>query len=313
MAAKVVVPLSAFRMKMRINRFRLKNAIGIALFILPATLLVLIFIYIFVGWDAWASLTDWRGLGVEIKFMGFMNYRDLFTLDITFHRSLLNTVVLTVVFVSITIPLGLIVSILLDLEVKGRNIYRAIFLLPLSFSFVVSATIWTWMFAPNQGTINTVFRMLGLGFLTQPWITSTSQSLMCVAVVYIWQFSGFATLVYYAGISGVSPDLREAAEIDGATTIQKYRLVIVPLQWPATLTVLTILCVYAWRVFDLVYLMTGGGPGISSEVMATYLYRVSFNANRFAYGSSIGFFMFVISILIIVPFFSLILRRQNEI
>jgi ABC-type sugar transport system permease subunit len=170
-----------------------------------------------------------------------------------------------------------------------------------------------WMFAPNNGTINTVLRMLGLGFLAQPWITSTSQSLVSVAIVYIWQFSGFATLVYYAGISSVSPELIEAAAIDGATTVQKYRLVVIPLQRPATLTVFTILCVYAWRVFDLVYLMTGGGPGISSEVMATYLYRTTFNANRFAYGSAIGFFMFVISILIIVPMFILILRRQSEI
>lgn len=298
---------------MGINRYTLRNALGTMLFILPAALLVLIFIYIFVGWDAWASLTDWKGLGVTIKFMGFANYRDLFTLDATFRQSLVNTIVLAAIFLGVTIPLGLLVAIMLDLGVRGSHVFRAIYLLPLSFSFVVSATIWTWMFAPKSGTINSVLRLLGVGFLAQPWITSTSQSLVCVAIVYIWQFSGFATLVYYAGISAVSPELSEAAAIDGATTVQKYRLVIVPLQRPATLTVLTILCVYAWRVFDLVYLMTGGGPGISSEVMATYLYRITFNANQFAYGSSIGFFMFVISILIIVPFFFLITRRQNEI
>jgi len=298
---------------MRLGIYKLKNALGIALFLLPAVVLVMVFIYVFLGWDAWASLTDWKGMGEKIRFMGFMNYRELFTVDATFRQSLINTLVLAVVFLSITIPLGLFIAILLDLGVTGKHVFRTIFLLPLSFSFVVSATIWTWMFAPNSGTINTVLRALHLGFLAQPWITSTSQSLLCVAIVYIWQFSGFATLVYFAGISGVSPELSEAASIDGATPVQKYWLIIIPLQRPATLTVFTILCVYAWRVFDLVYLMTGGGPGISSDVMATYLYRITFNANRFAYGSSIGFFMFVISILIIVPFFVLILRRPSEI
>jgi glucose/mannose transport system permease protein len=295
------------------TRDRLRTLFGIALFILPAVVLVMIFIYIFIGWDAWASLTTWKGLNVELKFMGLVNYKELFTVDAIFHRSLINTLILAVLFVGITIPLGMLIAILLDLGAKGRNIFRTIYLLPLSFSFVVSATIWMWMFAPNNGTINTVLRLLGLGFLAQPWITSTRQSLISVVIVYVWQFSGFATLVYYAGISSVSPELVEAAAIDGATLAQKYWLVVIPLQKPATLTVFTILCVYAWRVFDLVYLMTGGGPGVSSEVMATYLYRTTFNANRFAYGSAIGFFMFVISILIIVPMFILILRRQSEI
>lgn len=297
---------------MRRETYRLKNALGIALFIFPAILLVAIFIYIFVGWDAWASLTDWKGLIVKLRFMGVMNYQQLFTVDMTFRRSLINTLILAVTFLGVTIPLGLFIAILLDLGLRGRHVFRTIFLLPLSFSFVVSATIWTWMFAPKSGTINSLLRVLGMGFLAQPWTTSTSQALLCIAIVYIWQFSGFATLVYFAGISGVSPELSEAAAIDGASTTQKYRLIIIPLQRPATLTVITILGVYAWRVFDLVYLMTGGGPGISSEVMATYLYRITFNANRFAYGSSIGFFMFVVSILIIVPFFIFILRRQNE-
>lgn len=298
---------------MRINRYTLKNSLGIILFIIPALVLVTIFIYIFVGWDAWSSLTDWRGLGVKIKFMGLANYRELFTADSTFGQSLFHTIILAVIFLAITIPLGMLIAILLDLGTRGSSFFRTLYLLPLSFSFVVSATIWTWMFAPKSGTINAVLHLIGLGALSQPWITSTTQSLICVAIVYVWQFSGFATLVYYSGIASVSPELSEAAAIDGATTAQKYRLVIIPLQRPATLTVLTILCVYAWRVFDLVYLMTGGGPGISSEVMATYQYRITFNANRFAYGSGIGFFMFVISILIIVPSFWFITRRQHEI
>ena len=225
------------------------------------------------------------------------NYIKLFTQDPIFKQCLINTIELALVFIGITIPLGLVIAILLDLGIKGKSIFRAVYLLPLSFSFVVSAAIWTWMFVPTNGAINTLLRILNLDVLTQPWITSTKQSLFCIALVYIWQFSGFATLVYYAGISGVSPNLSEAAQIDGASTFQKYWYIIVPLQKPATLTVLTILLMYSLRVFDLVWLMTGGGPGYSSEVLATYMYRVTFNQNLFAYGASIGFFMFVLSII----------------
>jgi len=153
---------------------------------------------------------------------------------------------------------------------------------------------------PDKGSINTLLRMLNLNFLTQPWITSTRQAIICVAIVYIWQFSGFATLVYYAGISAVDPNIIDAVEVDGATTFQKYTQVVVPLQKPATLTVLLILLMYSLRVFDLVWVLTGGGPAFSSEVLATYMYRVTFNQNLFAYGASISFFMFILSLIIII-------------
>jgi len=291
--------------------YKLKRVVPVFIFILPAVSLVIIFVYIFSGWSAWASLTNWRGIGHFGEFAGLNNYIKLFTQDPIFKQCLINTIELALVFIGITIPLGLVIAILLDLGIKGKSIFRAVYLLPLSFSFVVSAAIWTWMFAPTNGAINTLLRILNLDVLTQPWITSTKQSLFCIALVYIWQFSGFATLVYYAGISGVSPNLSEAAQIDGASTFQKYWYIIVPLQKPATLTVLTILLMYSLRVFDLVWLMTGGGPGYSSEVLATYMYRVTFNQNLFAYGASIGFFMFVLSILIIIPFFSTVMRRSK--
>ncbi|RLE15245.1 sugar ABC transporter permease [Candidatus Aerophobetes bacterium] len=291
--------------------YKLKRIVPVFIFILPAVSLVIIFVYIFSGWSAWASLTNWRGIGHFGEFAGLNNYIKLFTQDPIFKQCLINTIELALVFIGITIPLGLVIAILLDLGIKGKSIFRAVYLLPLSFSFVVSAAIWTWMFAPTNGAINTLLRILNLDVLTQPWITSTKQSLFCIALVYIWQFQVFATLVYYAGISGVSPNLSEAAQIDGASTFQKYWYIIVPLQKPATLTVLTILLMYTLRVFDLVWLMTGGGPGYSSEVLATYMYRVTFNQNLFAYGASIGFFMFVLSILIIIPFFSTVMRRSK--
>ena len=277
-----------------------KKNIPNIIFVAPAVILVAIFVYIFSGWNVWTSLTDWRIIGRMGKFIGVQNYIELFTNDSTFRMCFFNTIKLMAIFIGLTIPLGIICAIFLDLGVKGKGIFRTIYLIPLSFSFVASATMWSWMFMPDKGSINTLLRMLNLHFLTQPWITSTTQSIICVAIVYIWQFSGFATLVYYAGISAVDPNIIDAVEVDGATTFQKYTRVIVPLQKPATLTVLLILLMYSLRVFDLVWVLTGGGPAFSSEVLATYMYRVTFNQNLFAYGASISFFMFILSLIIII-------------
>jgi len=277
-----------------------KNNIPSISFIAPAIILVAIFVYVFSGWSAWTSLTDWRIIGRMGKFIGIENYIRLFVSDDIFRKCLYNTVKLMAIFIGITIPLGIICAIFLDLGVKGKALFRAIFLIPLSFSFVASATMWSWMFMPDKGSINTLLRMLSLDFLTQPWITSTRQSIISVAIVYVWQFSGFATLVYYAGISSVDPDILDAARVDGATTFQRYLRVVLPLQRPATFTVLLILLMYSLRVFDLVWLLTGGGPAYSSEVLATHMYRVTFNQNLFAYGASVSFFMFILSFIIII-------------
>lgn len=282
------------------NAVSTRRNLPIALFIAPAVVLVAVFVYVFSGWSAWTSLTDWRIIGRLGTFTGFQNYVQLFREDAIFRQCFYNTLKLMLMVIGITVPLGVVCAVLLDLAVKGRSLFRAIFLIPLSFSFVASATMWSWMFLPDKGSINTLLRMLNLSSLVQPWITSTKQSLVSVAIVYVWQFSGFGTLVYYAGISSVDQDILDAAKVDGARTLQTYTRVVLPLQKPATFTVLLILMMYVLRVFDLVWLLTGGGPAFTSEVLATYMYRVTFNQNLFAYGAAVSFFMFMLSVVIII-------------
>jgi glucose/mannose transport system permease protein len=289
-----------------------KRTVQITAFLLPAIVLVAIFVYIFLGWSTWNSLTDWKGLGGPGKFVGLKNYIKMFTNDRIFIKTLRNTLVLSAIFIGGTIPLGLFNAILLDLSLRGRRVFRLIYLIPLSFSFVVSATMWLWMYAPESGAINTLLRMIGLGSLAQPWITSSSQSIPSIALIYIWQFSGFATLVYYAGIAGVPQQLIEAALVDGASTFRKYLSIIIPLQRSATITTVVLLLMYSLRVFDLVWLTTGGGPGYSSQILSTYMWRVTFNRNQFAYGAAIGVFMFFLSMAILIPFFA-IFRRGEEV
>jgi len=278
------------------------------LFILPAVVLVGIFVYAFSVWNVFISLTDWKGLVTRVKFIGLENYLKLVS-DPIAQKALINTFLLALTFIPLTMLIGLVVAILLDLELKGTSVFRTIFLLPLSFSFVISATMWTWMFSPEQGTINSLLRLLHLDFLCQPWITSTEQSLWCILLVYVWQFSGYVTIIYYSGIRSIPKEHIEAAEIDGASTFDKYRYIVIPQLKGETVGVLTILLFYALRVFDLVYLLTGGGPALSSEVLATYMYRITFNQNLFAYGASIGTLIFVIALAIMIPFLTLSRRR----
>ncbi len=290
----------------------LSKRVQILLFILPGLILVGLFVYGFTAWTFQVSLTNWRDVGSAGDFVGLDNYIRLFSKDRVFKTSLVNTLKLTLVFIGVTIPLGLFLAVLLDLNLKGKQLFRLIFLLPLSFSFVASASMWTWMFSPEIGSVNALLRAIGLDSLTQPWITSDKQALICIAIAYVWQFSGFSTLVYYAGISGVAPEITEAAKIDGASTFQRYMKVIIPMQRPATLTVLMILLMYSLRVFDLVWLMTGGGPGSSTEILSTFMFRTAFNRNRFGYGAAVGVVMFAISILIVIPFFARLRRSEYE-
>jgi len=290
-----------------------RNRLYITLFLIPACVLVGLFVYVFLSWSIKVSLTDWSTIGRMGVFTGLANYRELFQNDPVFIRAVKQTLILAVLFICLTIPLGVITAILLDLGVKGQRVFRTIYLIPLSFSFVASAIMWSWMFMPNQGVINTVLRSIGMGFLAQPWLTSTTQALPSIVLVYVWQFSGFATLVYYSGIASVPETLLDAAEVDGVTLTQKYTLIILPLQRPATLTVLLLLLMYSLRVFDFVWLLTGGGPAYSSEVLANYMYRVTFNYNRFGIGAAISTFMFVLSVVIIVlPVLISSIRKGKE-
>ncbi len=283
------------------------------LFLLPSCVLVFVFVYVFLSWSIKVSFTDWNTIGKMGEWIGLENYRKLFFEDPVFIRAIKQTFILSILFILITIPLGVLTAVFLDFKIRAKRFFRTMYLIPLSFSFVASAIMWSWMYMPNQGVINTVLRSLSLDRLAQPWLTSTKQALYAIILVYVWQFSGFATIVYYSGISSVSQEIIDAARVDGVTTFQKYQLVVLPLQKPATLTVLLLLLMYSLRVFDFIWLLTDGGPAYSTEVLANYMYRVTFNYNRFGTGAAISTIMFLLSvIIIIVPVLVASIKKQQE-
>ncbi|MFW5932856.1 MAG: carbohydrate ABC transporter permease [Candidatus Hadarchaeota archaeon] len=286
-------------------------------FVASAVILVLWVVYGNVSWNFYNSLTDWGGVKfLGENFVGFENYSELIFGDglanRVFEKALVNTIILTGVFVSAGVALGLGLAVLLDLGVKGSGVFQWIFFVPFGFSFAISGNLWRWAFDPTNGTINEIFELFRLDFLQQPWTSSSDQALYCIALAYLWQFSGFAAVIFYAGMKRVSKRQLEAAIIDGASTFKKYWKIVIPQLRGATMTVLAIYLFYALRVFDLIYIITGGGPGWkSTEVLATSMYDWAFNRNWWARASSLGAIMFVIAIIIVIPFlYHLIIKEE---
>lgn len=287
-------------------------------FLFSAVFLVLWVVYGYASVNVYDSLTSWDGTGVfGDKLVGLENYSDIIlksglAKDV-FEKVFVNTLTLTLLFVGAGLGLGIALAILLDLGVKGSGIFQWIYFVPFGFSFVVSGNLWRWAFDPTNGSLNELLRIMGLDFFTQPWTSSPDQALYCIVIAYLWQFSGFAAVILYAGMKRVPEIQLEAAQIDGASTFKKYYKIVIPQLKGAAMTVLGIYFFYALRVFDLVYIITDGGPGWhSSDVLATILYDWAFTRNWWARASAIGTIMFFLAIVIIVPFLYFLLIRGEQ-
>ena len=258
------------------------------------------FIYVSIGWNVVVSLSKWRGLRVSYDFSGFQHYLRIFR-DPLFWKSLTNTFFLFLV-VPICMLLGILIAVLLDLCKRGSSIFRNIMLLPFALSFVVTGTLWAWMYAPSNGVINTMMRAVGLGGFTSMWHTNESSVMWSILLALIWQFSGYAALIFLAGIKSVDEDVIGAARIDGASTAQLYGRVILPQLGPSILTNFVILMLFSLKAFDFIWVLTSGGPGTASHTLPIQIYRVIFEQTEFAYGSAISVVLLLIVLAIVIPY-----------
>ncbi|MDP8257711.1 MAG: sugar ABC transporter permease [Candidatus Alcyoniella australis] len=266
----------------------------------PSCLLLLLFVYGFIGWSGWISMTDWEGISPELKFVGFEQYERLLHHD-RFQRDLVNTGVFTLLFLAGNLFLGLLLAVLLDRKLRGESFFRSLFLFPMSVSFVVTGTIWVWVFNPQSG-LNRIFAALGFDVSDWGWITDPKMALTCVALAAIWQMAGFTMAQYLAGLRGIAMEQREAARIDGANEAQVFRHVLLPQLWPITVGAIVVLGHISLKIFDLVYVMTQGGPARATDVPGIFMFEVTF-ANQFlARGAAIGVVMLLMVALLIVPY-----------
>lgn len=301
------------------------------LMIAPSVIAIAIFVYGFIGWTSVVSFTRWRGLNPDFSFVGFDNYNRIFGMA-RFQTDIRNTIFFTLFFLLGCLGVGLLLALLLDTRIKGEAVFRAIFLFPMALSFVVTGTVWQWLFSPGEKGdptgLNLLLKNFGLpvyqnwsitadvvpGWQTDLLSTRIGMpiALIPVLIAAIWQMSGFTMAMYLAGLRGISDDIREAARIDGASEWQVLRYVVLPLLQPITLSAIIILGHISLKIFDLIVTQTGGGPGNATDVPGIFMYETTFKSNKYAEGSAIAVVMLLLVAVLIVPYLIYNARQEAD-
>ncbi|MCY3674601.1 MAG: sugar ABC transporter permease [Paracoccaceae bacterium] len=257
------------------------------------------------------SFTNWNGFNPNYKFVGFDNYAKIWT-DRLFLNAIINTFVWMVAAILLPTLLGLGFALLIDSNVPGGKVFKSIFYLPICLSAVVVGQIWTWIYQPDWGLLNTLINFFLAEPLNYPWLAKPDTSLGSVIIAWSWQQTGLSMVIYLAGLTSISEELLEVCEIEGTSTWQKIRLVLVPLLTPATVVVIALSVINSLKGFDILYIMTGGGPFHSSDTLAMHMYNESFKKYMMGYGSAISVVLFLLALVIIGIYFRE-LRRLDEI
>ena len=255
----------------------LPNLIGFLLFLLIP--LVASFIFSFTKWD----------LMSPIQWVGFANYIELFK-DETFLKSLWNTIYYTLGTVPAGVIISLFLAIALNQRIKGIKIFRAAYFLPVIGSFVAAALVWSWMYNPEFGLLNYLLSVIGIK--GPGWLTSLNWAMPSIILTTIWKGLGFNMLLFLAGLQGIPQSYYEAADIDGAKWFSKFLHITIPLLSHTTLFVVIISTINSFQGFDLIYMMTNGGPARSTSVLVFYLYQNAFKYFRMGYASAIAYVLF---------------------
>jgi glucose/mannose transport system permease protein len=315
------------------------------LILVPSMTAIITFVYIFILITVWVSLSRWGTLRIDwrIRDPWFMTYEQMFAMP-RWHADLRNVLVFTILFLSGSLGFGLLLALFLDRRLLGHVTFRNIFLFPYALSFIVTGIAWRWIFNPETG-INLLFDGLGInkwlvsigaapfkpGWTTDPSVLFSINdalghvfpdaksisvhlgipiALIPVVVAASWQLTGFAMSMYIAGLATVPNELREAARIDGATEYQVYTKVVLPLLRPVTVSTAIILGHVSLKIFDLIFAMTGVGPGFATDVPGIFVFDMTFKATRYNLGAAASIVMLLLVALVIVPYLWRNLRKN---
>lgn len=248
------------------------------------------------------SLTDWNGFNKDYNYVGLANFLKI-TTDPNFANAIKNTVIWMVAAILVPSAGGLLIALVLNEGIRGANVYKSLFYLPICLSLAVVGQVWIWVYQPDWGLINTALNGLGLDQWALAWLANKNTALWAVILAWSWQQTGLAMVIFLAGLTSVPTELSEAAQIDGASYIQALRYVIIPLLGSATVVVIALAVINSLKSFDIVYIMTGGGPFHKSDTLAMLMYLESFKKYYMGYGSAIAVVLFVIALVIIAFYF----------
>ncbi len=273
----------------------------------PALLIFTVFMFVPIVLTFWYSLHKYSGFGT-MTYIDVENYQVIIK-DETFWKSLLNTVVFTGISVPLSIALGLGAAMLLNKAMPGRTLFRALVYVPVVVSGVASGVIFLRLFDPLLGILNQIATSLGIP--TVDWQGNGKAALASIIIVTTWQGIGFGMVVYLAGLQGIPREMYEAAAVDGATGWTSFRRITWPLLGPTTFFLVTYSIILSFQVFDVVYVLTRGGPGTSTTFLVQYAYDQGFNQRRQGYAAAIGVIIYVIVLTLTILQWRLSRRRDE--
>lgn len=273
--------------------------------VIPLSIILFIFVYGFILWSLRVSFTAWDGILPDMRFVGFENYKTLFTSQ-RFQTDLFNTLFFTLFFMIVCIIGGFILSYLLFSKLKAEALFRTIYLFPLSLSFVVTGVLWRWILSPEVG-VNYLFRLMGFS-AKFGWFTSTDSfanfnfALLSLIIAASWQYTGYTMAMFLAGLRGIPEQLIESAKIDGAGEFRIIWNIILPMLKPISFSAMIVLGHVSLKIFDLAYAMTGKGPAFVTDFPGLFMFETTFRGNHYAEGSAISIIMLLLVALVIIPY-----------
>ncbi|MEM8657931.1 MAG: sugar ABC transporter permease [Pseudomonadota bacterium] len=275
----------------------------------PSFALVLLFVYGFILYTGYLSMTDSRMLP-SYGWVGFENYTKLFALR-HWDTAITNLAIFGILYIVISSALGLFLAILLDQKIRAEGVIRPVYLYPMALSFIVTGTAWKWFLDPGIGIENTMHAW-GWTSFEFDWIKDRDFAIYTVVMAAVWQSSGFVMAMFLAGLRGVDSEIIKAAQMDGASGLTIYRRIIIPMMRPVFLSAFVVLAHLAIKAYDLVIALTGGGPGRATELPATFMYSYTFTRNQMGIGASSAIIMLVMIFSIIIPYVYSELRSGEQ-
>lgn len=264
----------------------LRNKKAIAFFVLPGLIWFVLIAILPIFQSFGYSFLKWDGI-TRPEFVGLKNYIGIFG-DELFYKAVLNSLLLALASVFIQLPISMLFALLLAKGVKGENTYRTIFFIPVIISSTIIAQMWMKIYHPEYGLLNTFLRSVGLEEWQKQWLADEKWALFAVFVPMIWQYIGYHMLLFYSAAKGISPDIKEAAKVDGASEWQIAIKIIIPMIVPMIKASVIFAIIGSLKSFDLIYILTKGGPLHATEVPTMLMYTEIFTSNRYGYASAMA-------------------------
>jgi raffinose/stachyose/melibiose transport system permease protein len=285
---------------------RAQRRLGIAL-VAPVTVMTVLFFVLPLGNALVYSVVDFDGISNNPPFIGLANFKEMFTDDAVWH-ALGNNAIWIVIGTAAPMFFGLLIALLLWGVERGSLVYRLCFFLPVVLPPVAIGIVWGWIYDPVQGLLNQSLGAVGLDALERGWLGDPTWALYAVLATAIWGGTGFSIVIFVSALRNVDTELVDASRIDGAGGPARLWYIIMPQIMPVFLMVLTLTLVGGFSVFDIIFIMTGGGPADATEVIGTYAYTEAFSLSRIGYGTTLALLITVLS----VPFAVVINRLQRR-